>query len=227
MGGLGCPAALALAPHVDRLGLCDHDAVDLSNLGRQILYRSSDLGRPKVEVARGVLCARGVRAEIIVHPRRLDASSLGMLGDYDVVLDGTDDLPTKFLLNDACLDAGVPLIHAGVVGLTGQLMTVARPTACYRCLFEAPPTSFRVATCGDSGILGPVAGVVGALQAKEAALVLAGAPQLAGRLLVFDARAGSRRTVSFRPRPGCVCRGAARPSLVQKEMSCSTTNAHT
>ena len=203
-GGLGCPALLALAPRVRTLGIVDDDIVELSNLNRQILHRTEDVGRPKVQSARDAVRRRfaSVGVETLrarVEPDNVDAVVRG----WDVVVDGTDSFDAKFLINDACVRAGIPLVHGGVVRFTGQLMSVVRGSACYRCLFEAPPPAGVAPSCAEAGIVGAFAGVIGALMADEALAILDGKPRLAGTLLVVDGLANSRRRVAVRPRPGC------------------------
>jgi adenylyltransferase/sulfurtransferase len=203
-GGLGCPALLALAPHVRTLGIVDDDVVELSNLNRQILHRTEDVGRPKVTSARDALRRRfpAVDVETLrtrVEPDNVDAVVRG----WDVVVDGTDSFDAKFLINDACVRAGVPLVHGGVVRFSGQLMSVVPGSACFRCLFEAPPPAGVAPSCQEAGIVGAFAGVIGALMGEEALALLAGAPRLAGALLVVDGKTDEQRRISIRPRPGC------------------------
>jgi molybdopterin-synthase adenylyltransferase len=203
-GGLGCPALLALAPRVHTVGIVDHDRVEVSNLNRQILHRTEDVGRLKVQSARDALVRRfpSLNVETLrshVEPDNVDAVVRG----WDVVIDGTDSFETKFLINDACVLRGVPLVHGGVVRFTGQLMSIVPGSACYRCLFEAPPPSGIAPSCQEAGILGAFAGVVGALMADEALAILDGKPRLAGTLLVIDGLEDRRRRVAVKPRPGC------------------------
>jgi molybdopterin-synthase adenylyltransferase len=208
LGGLGCPALLALGAWAEerqvRLTLVDPDRVDLSNLQRQILYRTNDVGRLKVEVAEQVLQRRWPKLQVEALPVRLEAQNARtLLGEKDVVLDGTDDFDSKFLLNDMALSLGVPLVHGGVVGWTGQLMTVVPDRACYRCIFEAPPERAAALSCQEAGILGAVAGVIGGRMAEEARAVLLGEPTLAGTLLVFDALSENWRKLSPKLRRFC------------------------
>lgn len=206
-GGLGCPALYALAPHVGALGIVDDDVVELSNLNRQILHRTMDVGRAKVESARDALLRRWPRADVTAVRARVTAENAAeIVRGWDVVLDGTDSFAAKFLLNDACVRAGVPLVHGACVQWTGQLMSVVPGHACYRCLFEAPPPAGTAPSCQEAGIVGALCGVIGALMAREARAILAGAPELAGTLLVVDGRDVHDdwgRRVRVRPRPGC------------------------
>jgi adenylyltransferase/sulfurtransferase len=199
VGGLGAPAAMALADAgVGTLVLVDPDTVELSNLHRQPLYETTDVGRAKVDVAASRL--RGVR--VVTHRAHFAPEHLA---GADVVLDGTDSIAAKFLVNDACVDAGIPLVHAGVLGFRAQLLTVLPGrSACYRCVFEEAPPPGDVPSCQEAGVLGPVPSLAGALQAAEALRVLAGiAAHYADRLLTFDLHAGRWRVVPVAARPAC------------------------
>jgi adenylyltransferase/sulfurtransferase len=206
-GGLGCPSLweLARVGRADvRLVIVDDDVVDLSNLQRQILHREADVGRPKVESARDALARRFPKVQVSVRRERAAAANVrAIVRGAAVVLDGTDSFDAKFLINDACVAEGVPLVHGAVVGFSGQLMSVAGGSACFRCLFEAPPPEGSVASCEQAGIIGAVAGVIGARMAEEALAILDGTPRLAGALDVWDARSLERRTVRIKPRAGC------------------------
>jgi molybdopterin/thiamine biosynthesis adenylyltransferase len=216
-GGLGCGAALGLAAAgVARLGVVDDDSVDESNLHRQVLHRTARVGQNKAESLRAELALRHPEVTVVVHPERFTASSAArLLAGYDVLLDGSDNLGTKFLGNDAAVLARKPLVHGAAVGTTGQLLSVpAGGRPCYRCLFEdLPPPDAAAPSCAEAGVLGPVPGVIGALQASEAVRFLRGqAPAFAGRLLRYEAVALELRTVSFRPNPTCAVCGD-RPSI--------------
>ncbi|HEX4456366.1 MAG TPA: HesA/MoeB/ThiF family protein [Polyangia bacterium] len=207
-GGLGCPALLTLAPAIAAraglLGVIDDDRVELSNLNRQILHRTEDVGRHKAISAKDALLRRHAQLRVDAIVARVDAANANdLVREWDVVVDGSDSFATKFLLNDACVRAATPLVHGGVVQLTGQLMSIVRDSACYRCLFEAPPPAGTAPSCAEAGVVGAFAGIIGALQAKEALAIVAGAPELAGTLLVVDGRSDERRRVRIRPRPGC------------------------
>jgi molybdopterin/thiamine biosynthesis adenylyltransferase len=203
-GGLGCPALLALGPHVQEVGIVDDDVVELSNLNRQILHRTSDIGRPKVASAAEALRARFPSLRVTALRARVDAANAAQLiAGWDVVIDGTDSLESKFLLNDFCVAASVPLVHGGCVRYSGQIMSVLPGLACYRCLFEAPPPAGSAPSCSEAGIIGAFAGIIGALQAEEALAILDGKPRLGGALLIIDGRAGRRRTVRIKRRAGC------------------------
>jgi adenylyltransferase/sulfurtransferase len=209
-GGLGCPALYALAARGVPVTVVDDDVVDVSNLQRQILHRAADVGRPKVESARDALLRRWPALEVTALALRVEAGNVDDLlsaRGFAAVLDGTDSFESKFLLNDACVRAGAPLVHGGVVGWIGQLMSVVPGHACYRCLFEAPPPPGHAPSCRDAGVLGAAAGVIGGRMAEEAIAIRDGAPRLAGALETFDARTGQRRRIAIRPRPGCAACG--------------------
>jgi len=203
-GGLGCPALLALAPHVGTLGIVDDDIVELSNLNRQILHRTEDVGHPKVQSARDAVRRRFATANVETLRARVEPDNVdAVVRGWDVVLDGTDSFDAKFLINDGCVRAGIPLVHGGVVRFVGQLMSVVPGSACYRCLFEAPPPRGVAPSCQEAGIVGAFAGVIGALMADEALAILEGRPTLAGAMLVVDGLEDRRRRISVRPRPSC------------------------
>jgi len=207
VGGLGAAAALELARQgALRIGLVDGDRVEASNLHRQLLHGPADLGRPKVEVAAEKLRKLRPSLEIETHAARLTAGDVGArIAAYGFVIDATDHAPTKFLLNDACVRAGKPFVYAGVVGLRGQLLTVLpRESACLRCLFPEAPAEDETASCQDAGILGPLVGLVGALEAREAVKCLTGAGTPASdRLLTIDAASLRIREVPLRRSLAC------------------------
>ena len=207
-GGVGGPAALYLAAAgVGTLGLIDHDAVALSNLQRQILFDTADVGRPKVEAAAMRLEGLNPHVAVQTFAERLTAeNALARIEDFDLVLDGTDDFETRFLVNAACVAAGRPLVSGALGRWSGQVAVFAgRP--CYRCLVPDMPPDAE--TCARVGVVGALAGVVGSMAALEAIKVLTGAGQpLTGRLLLYDGLAGTARTVRIAPDPACpVCAG--------------------
>ena len=209
-GGLGSPVALYLAAAgVGSLGIVDSDRVDLSNLQRQIVHATPDLGRVKVEsAAEGLLALNpGVRVRQ-VFAKLCAANVMELIRDYDFVVDGTDNFAAKFLLNDACVLAGIPLSHGGVLRFEGQAMTILPGrTACYRCIFRQPPEPSAVATSAEVGILGPVAGLLGSIQATEVLKYFTGAGQLlTDALLRFDALTMNFRRIPLQRQEACpVC----------------------
>jgi molybdopterin-synthase adenylyltransferase len=212
-GGLGVPAALALARGgAKRLGLADPDPVELSNLPRQVIYGSSSFGKLKVEAAAKRLRERWPKLGIETFPVALEASNAAELIErHDFIIDATDSPAAKFLINDTCLAVRRPFVYAGVLGMTGQAMTVVPGrTACLRCLFEQPPDPEEIASCRDAGIIGPVAAVIGEIEAAEALQWLRGnKPELAGKILTYDGAGTPRiRVTPVRARVGCRC-GAA------------------
>lgn len=206
-GGLGSPISLYLAAAgVGKIGLMDADAVDLSNLQRQIVHFTPDIGRPKVDSAREKLEKLNPCVQIVTYRERLNAANaLDIIRQYDFVVDGTDSFASKFLVADACHFAGVPYNHAGILGFSGQTITVnPGKTACYRCIFRQPPPAGAVPTCSQAGVLGAVAGVIGTLQANEALKFFTGAGELLyNRMLVFDALSSSFRTVKVSRSAAC------------------------
>lgn len=209
VGGLGCPAALYLAAAgVGTMGLMDGDTVSLLNLHRQILYTDSEIGMPKVTCAANALHRCNSSVTIQTYPVMADADNLPeLVRQYDIVLDCTDHLPTKFLINDVCVAERVAYVHGGILAYQGQIFTYVpeEPCPCYRCLFEAPPEEGAVPTCKEVGVLGAVAGVIGNLQALEAIRYLTHVGELlTGRLLSFDFATMKTRTVSFPKNPHCI-----------------------
>jgi molybdopterin/thiamine biosynthesis adenylyltransferase len=210
LGGLGAPAALYLAAAgVGRLGLVDADRVALSNLQRQVLYATDDVGRDKVTVARERLTALNPHVAVEAHSTMLGADNApALIGGYDLVLDGTDDFATRFAVSDACVACEKPLVSGAIGRWTGQVAVFSgRP--CYRCLVpEAPP---EAETCAAVGVMGALAGVIGAMMALEAVKVITGAGEaLAGRLLIYDSLASETRTVRVGADPACPACGGGR-----------------
>lgn len=207
VGGLGSPAALALTlVGVGTVGLVDADVVELSNLQRQILHYTADVGKPKVESAREKLLRLNPRVAVQVHRERLHPGNLKQLFlPYDFIIDGTDGVATKFLINDGAVLMGKPFSYGGIVQFQGQTLTVLpRQSACLRCLFPVPPDPDEIPTCQESGILGSLAGSVGFMQAAEAVKYLkAQGDLLTNRLLTYDAHALRWRTVTVRRNPRC------------------------
>jgi adenylyltransferase/sulfurtransferase len=206
-GGLGCPLALYLAAAgVGTIGIVDDDLVTLSNLQRQIAHGTQDIGAPKVHAA--AAAARDINPGVTVHPHqvRLTAgNAMGLMRDYDIVCDGTDNFAARYLLADACYLAGKTLISAAVLRFEAQLSTF-RPGGgpCYRCLYPEPPAAGVIPSCAEAGVLGAVTGVAGTLQATEVLKeILHIGTGLSGRLLLWDALGGSFRTIRFPRDPHC------------------------
>lgn len=217
LGGLGSPAALYLAAAgVGTIGIADADPVDITNLQRQIIHFTKDIDRPKTESAREKMLALNPGITVNAYRTLLNADTIGgIIKGYEFVIDATDNFSSKFLINDACVIAKKPFSHAGVLQFSGQTMTVIPgQSACYRCVFPAPPPLGAVATTAQAGILGPLAGMIGIIQAVEAVKYVANAGELlANRLLTVDALTMAFRTVNVRRNPNCpVC--GEHPSIV-------------
>jgi adenylyltransferase/sulfurtransferase len=206
-GGLGSPAALYLAAAgVGTLGLVEFDRVDESNLQRQILYGQPDVGRPKIEAAAERLAGINPHVRLEPHAVRLDASNaIELVSAYDVVVDGTDNFPTRYLVNDACVLAGKPYVYGSIFRFEGQVSVFwAASGPCYRCLFPEPPPAGLVPSCAEAGVLGVLPGVIGSLQANETLKLLLGAGKsLLGRLLIFDALRLTFRELSLAKSANC------------------------
>jgi molybdopterin/thiamine biosynthesis adenylyltransferase len=210
-GGLGSPAALYLAAAgVGTIGIVDGDAVELSNLQRQIIHAMSDLGRPKAESAARRIESINPDVHVIKHQVRLSShNTLDIIKDYEFVVDATDNFPTRYLINDACVLSGKGLAHGAVYRFDGQVTTIrpgGRP--CYRCLYPEPPPPGLLPSCQEAGVLGAVAGVIGAMQAGEAVKAILGVGDpLVGRLVVYDALRASFREVKIQRDRDCVLCG--------------------
>ncbi|MFW6084994.1 MAG: molybdopterin-synthase adenylyltransferase MoeB [Gemmatimonadota bacterium] len=209
-GGLGSPAALYLAAAgVGRIGLADPDRVELSNLHRQILHDTGSVGARKTASGRARLEALNPGIEIVEFPRRLTSdNALDALRGWDVVVDGSDNFPTRYLVNDACVMLGIPLVYGAIFQFDGQASVFAAEDGpCYRCLFRDPPPPGLVPSCAEAGVLGALPGIVGSIQAVEAVKLLAGiGTTLVGRLLLIDTFGSEFRTLEIRRDPGCpVC----------------------
>lgn len=190
-GGLGAPAAMYLAAAgVGHIGIVDADEVDLSNLQRQVIHTTQDLGKAKVKSARETMVAINPDVEVTTYRMFVDASNIReLIRDYDFIIDGTDNFPAKFLINDACVIEKKPFSHAGIIRFQGQLMTyVPGQGPCYRCVFRDPPPKDAVPTCKQAGVIGAMAGTIGTLQAMEAIKYIIGKGDLlTGYLLTYDA----------------------------------------
>jgi molybdopterin-synthase adenylyltransferase len=200
--------ARAGAGVIGAIGIVDPGAVELSNLARQVIYRATDIGTLKVEAAARRLAQ--IDAGIVVEPYRFalePSSAAGLIGAYDFVIDATDSPAAKFLINDTCVALERPFVYGGVLGLKGQALTVVpAKTACLRCLFEEPPDEAEIASCREAGIVGPIAAVIGELQAAEAIAWLRDqSSRLAGNSLSYDGASGRIRIAPLEPRRGCRC----------------------
>lgn len=210
-GGLGAPAALYLAAAgVGTIGIVDADVVDLSNLQRQVIHTTNDVGKKKVDSAAETM--RAINPDVTVNTYHTFVSSdniLDLIKDYDFIIDGTDNFPAKFLINDACVMAKKPLSHAGIIRFKGQLTTIIPGEGpCYRCIFKDPPPKDAVPTCKQAGVIGAMGGVIGSLQAMEAIKYITGTGELlVGYLLTYDALKMEFHKIKLPPRgKGCaVC----------------------
>ena len=217
-GGLGSPAALYLAAAgVGTLGIVDFDRVDASNLHRQILHGTSDVGRGKLESARDRLREVNPLVDVVLHEVRLDSSNaLQILGAYDLVVDGSDNFPTRYLVNDACVLLGIPDIYGAIHRFEGQVSVFhGAKGPCYRCLFREPPPPGLIPTCAEAGVLGVLPGIVGSLQAMEAIKWILGIGKpLIGRLQIFEGLEMEWRELGLRKDPNCpVC--SEHPTLTE------------
>lgn len=225
-GGLGSPAALYLAAAgVGTLGVADDDRVDLTNLHRQVLHGTADLGRRKTDSAADRLRDLNPDIEVVPHPVRLDSgNALELIRAYDLVLDGSDNFPTRYLVNDAAVLTGRPLVYGSIFRFDGQVSVFGAPGGpCYRCLYAEPPAADLIPNCAEAGVLGVLPGIIGTLQALEAIKLLLGAGEpLAGRLLLFDALRLRFRELAVRPDPDCVLCGprATQRTLIDYEAFC-------
>lgn len=209
-GGLGSPAALYLASAgIGTIGLVDDDFVDETNLQRQVLYGADDVGQPKVDVARDRIRAMNPHVDVRTHGERLSpANALSILDEYDVVVDGSDNFPTRYLVNDACILLAKPNVYGAILRWEGQVSVFGvEGGPCYRCIFREPPPPGMVPNCAEAGVLGVLPGVIGSLQALEVIkLVLGSGEGLSGRLVIFEALDSRWREVFIPRNPDCpVC----------------------
>ncbi len=210
-GGLGSPAALVLArAGIGTLALIDDDYVSVENLHRQILHRTWEIGHPKVESAARAIARIAPRLQVIALKERFfPERARELVRQFDVVLDGADNFATKFLVNDACVIEGIPFVHAGAIRWSGQLLPVRPGAPCYRCLFEEQPPQTAGTSCREAGVVGPVVGVIGALQAEAALALLDATPETTtdeSILTIYDGLTGRLRQVRFQKNPFCrVC----------------------
>src|SRR6266446_1493161 len=209
-GGLGAPLGLYLAAAgIGRLGLVDFDVVDFTNLQRQVTFGSSDVGKPKTEAARERLSSLNTDIQIDTFETKLTSdNALELFKDFDVIVDGTDNFPTRYLVNDACILLGKPNVYGSIFRFEGQATVFGMPGGpCYRCLYPEPPPPGLVPSCAEGGVLGVLPGIVGSIQAMETIkLILGRGDSLAGRLLLFDAWRMRFRELKLRKNPDCpVC----------------------
>jgi adenylyltransferase/sulfurtransferase len=205
-GGLGAPVLQYLAAAgIGRIGIVDDDTVERSNLQRQIIHGDNDVGRPKVESAREFISELNPDARVDTHEIRLSSdNATGLVDDYDIVVDASDNFPTRFLVNDACTLAGVPFSHGAVFRFEGQVTTFTGDGPCYRCLFPKAPPAGTIPDCSTAGVLGVVPGTIGCLQATEVLKIAMGYGEtLTGRLLAFDAGGMQVDTVPIPKDPDC------------------------
>lgn len=216
-GGLGAPALLYLAAAgVGTIGIADRDIVDLSNLQRQIIHFTTDVDIPKVESA--VRKLRELNPDVTLVPYNdhvYSSNILELIREYDFIIDGTDNFAAKFLINDACVLEKKPYSHGGILRFQGQTMTYTPGNACYRCVFNEPPPKGAVPSCSEAGILGPIAGMLGTIQATEALKFAIGAGELlTNRLLTFDALSMQFRTITVKRNTRCPICGET-PSITE------------
>ncbi|MDQ3631902.1 MAG: molybdopterin-synthase adenylyltransferase MoeB, partial [Actinomycetota bacterium] len=206
-GGLGSPTALYLAAAgVGTLGIVDDDTVDVSNLQRQVIHTTETLGVAKVDSAEQAIKALNPEVEVVKYQTRLDASNImGIIEGYDLIVDGVDNFPTRYLLNDASVRLKIPVVSAAILGFEGQLSVFAPYDGpCYRCLFPVPPPAELAPSCGANGVLGVLPGTMGLLQATEVMkLVMGAGTPLVGRLLMYDALDATTTELKVRRDPEC------------------------
>jgi sulfur-carrier protein adenylyltransferase/sulfurtransferase len=221
-GGLGSPAGLYLAAAgVGTLGVVDNDEVDLSNLQRQVIHTTDRIGVSKVDSAEETITAINPDVKVVKYPVRLDASNImEIIEGYDVVVDGLDNFPTRYLLNDASVRLRIPVVSAAILGFDGQLSVFAPYVGpCYRCLFREPPPAELAPSCGANGVLGVLPGVMGLLQATEAVkLIIGQGDPLIGRLLLYDALGATFTTVKVNRDPECPICSRDPDSISDEEM---------
>lgn len=210
-GGLGSPLALYLAAAgIGTIGIVDFDVVDESNLQRQIIHGTSDVGRPKVESARDKIKDINPNVEVVVHEEALTSeNALEIFADYDVVVDGTDNFPTRYLVNDACVLLGKPNVYGSIFRFEGQASVFwAEEGPCYRCLYPEPPPPGMVPSCAEGGVLGVLCASIGSIQVNEAIKLLTGIGEpLAGKLMIYDALEMEYRKLKVRKDPHCALCG--------------------
>ena len=206
-GGLGSPAAFYLAAAgIGKIGISDNDDVDFSNLQRQILHSTKDVGHPKVQSAKETLEDLNPDIEVVPYATRLNSENIiDIIKDYDVILDGSDNFPTRYLVNDACVMLGKPLSHGSIFRFDGQATTILPGKGpCYRCLYETPPPPDLVPSCQEAGVLGVIAGIIGVIQATEVIKLQLGKGNLLnGKLLIYDSLNMDFKKLNIQRNPAC------------------------
>jgi len=233
LGGLGVPAAVYVASAgVGRVGVVDSDSVELSNLQRQFIFSNADLGRGKVDAAEEKLSLLNPEIRVVPHAVRLDSgNAMEVIREYDVVIDATDNLPSRYLINDACVLQSKPDVFASVLGFDGQASVFSTPHGpCYRCLYPEPPAPDSVKSCEEAGVLNVLPGIMGTLQANQALMILLGkGTPIMGRLLVFNGLDNSFNEIKFRKNSSCAVCGpnATITQLIDYEEFCGLKGTET
>lgn len=230
-GGLGAPIALYLAAAgIGTIGLIDGDVVDLSNLQRQVIHFTEDVGRPKVLSAKEKINRINPDVNVITYQELFTAeNALDLIKDYDFIVDGTDNFPVKFLINDACVLGKKPFSHGGILRFEGQTFTYVPGSACYRCFFYGPPPANAVPTCSQAGVLGAIAGMLGTIQAAEVLKYFTGVGDLlTNRLLTFNAKTMEFRTIKGKHNHKCpICGDEPRiTELIESEQAVCDLQSH-
>ena len=231
-GGLGSPIAMYLAAAgIGKIGIVDFDIVDVTNLQRQIIHSQADVGRPKAESAKETILGINPHCEVVIHNTRLSSdNALDIIGQYDVVVDGTDNFPTRYLTNDACVLLGKPNVYGSIFRFEGQASVFAPKEGgpCYRCLYPEPPPPGMVPSCAEGGVLGVLPGIIGCIQANEIIkLIIGQGDPLIGRLLLFNALDMKFRELKLRRDPACPICGdnPTVKELIDYEMFCGIPDA--
>ena len=231
-GGLGSPSAIYLTlAGVGTVGIVDFDVVDISNLQRQILHHTKDIGRPKLESAKDNLKAYNPDVNVVLHEDRLEShNAREIIGQYDLVINGADNFATRYLVNDACYLEGKPLVDGSILIFDGQATVFLPGEGCYRCLFPSPPPPGMVPNCAEAGVLGALTGLVGSIQSTEALKLMLGIGEsLSSRLLLVDALSMSFREVKLKRNPACPLCGdnPTVTELIDYEIFCGITEPET
>ncbi len=231
-GGLGSPSAIYLTlAGVGTVGIVDFDVVDISNLQRQILHHTKDIGRPKLESAKDNLKAYNPDVNVVLHEDRLEShNAREIIGQYDLVINGADNFATRYLVNDACYLEGKPLVDGSILIFDGQATVFMPGEGCYRCLFPSPPPPGMVPNCAEAGVLGALTGLVGSIQSTEALKLLLGIGEsLSSRMLLIDALSMSFREVRLKRNPACPLCGdnPTVTELIDYEIFCGLTEPET